>query len=320
MKNFALIGVAGYVAPRHLRAIKETANRVVAALDPHDAVGILDSFFDDLSYFREFERFDRHVEKLRRKGDEHKVHYVSICSPNYLHDAHIRFALRIGADAICEKPLVLNPWNLDALSELEGETGRRVHSILQLRLHPSIQAMKQRFAAEDAGRKRDIILTYVASRGSWYLHSWKGEKEKSGGLTTNIGIHFFDMLMWLFGPVQHSEVHISRPRKEAGYLELKHAHVRWFLSIDKQDLPYPVEPGQQATHRSISVDGEEVEFSDGFGDLHTASYRRILGGEGFTIEDTRASIDAAYAIRNATPVLVADRLHPFVSRIKSQAP
>jgi UDP-N-acetyl-2-amino-2-deoxyglucuronate dehydrogenase len=309
MKNFALIGVAGYVAPRHLRAIKETGNRVVAALDPHDAVGILDSFFDESSYFREFERFDRHIEKQRRKGDEHKIHYVSICSPNYLHDAHIRFALRIGADAICEKPLVLNPWNLDALSQLERETGRRVNSILQLRLHPSIQAMRERFVATNGTRKRDIILTYVASRGSWYLHSWKGEKEKSGGLTTNIGIHFFDMLIWLFGPVQHSEVHLSKPRKEAGYLELEHAHVRWFLSIDKQDLP----PGaEQSTYRSISVDGEEVEFSDGFADLHTASYRRILGGEGFTIEDTRASIDAAYTIRNATPALIAERAHPFV--------
>jgi UDP-N-acetyl-2-amino-2-deoxyglucuronate dehydrogenase len=313
MKNFAITGVAGYIAPRHLRAIKETGNQLVAAVDPHDAVGILDSYFDNLSYFKEFERFDRHVEKLRRKGEAQRIHYLSICSPNYLHDAHIRLALRIGADAICEKPLVLNPWNLDSLHELELETGRRVNTILQLRLHPSIRALREKLiAADPPKRKKEIVLTYIATRGDWYLHSWKGEKEKSGGLTTNIGIHFFDMLIWLFGAVDRSEVHLSEPRAESGYLELKDANVRWFLSIDKKDLPVPSEPGKQTTFRSISVNGEELEFSAGFTDLHTVSYQAIVQGEGFTIEDARASIDVAYRIRNAAIVASGDRGHPFL--------
>ena len=313
MKNFAITGVAGYIAPRHLRAIKDTGNRLVAALDPHDAVGVLDSFFDDVSYFREFERFDRHVDKLRKKGDAHRIHYLSICAPNYLHDAHIRLALRIGADAVCEKPLVLNPWNLDALAELEAETGRRVSTILQLRQHPSLLALKERLAAE-RGRTHEVVLTYIATRGDWYLHSWKGDKEKSGGLTTNIGIHFFDMLIWLFGDVQRSEVHLSERKKESGYLELERARVRWFLSIDKRDLPEPAQPGKQTTHRSIAIDGEELEFSTGFTDLHTLSYQQIVAGGGFRIEDARPSIELAYRIRNAQPARASDRMHPFALR------
>ncbi len=316
MKNFALTGVAGYVAPRHLRAIKETGNRLVAAVDPHDAVGILDSYAYDVAYFREFERFDRHLDKLRRKGEEERVHYVSICSPNYLHDAHIRFALRIGADAICEKPLVLNPWNLDALLEMENETGRRVNTILQLRLHPSIMAIREKLAADSGKFKKEIELTYITSRGDWYLHSWKGDRQKSGGLSTNIGIHFFDMLIWLFGSVQHSELHLAEPRKEAGYLELQNAHIRWFLSIDKDDLPFQAEPEKRTTFRSITVDGVEIEFSGGFTDLHTLSYQEIIDGKGFGLEDARASIETAYNIRNAQVVSVSERLHPLVKAQK----
>ena len=314
MKNFAITGVAGYIAPRHLRAIRDTGNRLVVAVDPHDAVGILDSYFEDVSYFREFERFDRHVEKLRKRGEEFRVNYLSVCSPNYLHDAHIRFALRLGADAICEKPLVINPWNLDALEELEVETGRKVNTIRQLRLHPAMQSLKERYAAEAGKGKRDILLTYITSRGSWYLHSWKGDREKSGGLSSNIGIHFFDLLIWLFGPVQRSEVHLGEPRREAGYLELANARVRWFLSIDAADLPFTSEPGKQATYRSITVDGEELEFSGGFADLHTVSYREILRGNGFGIADARPSIDAVYQIRNAHPVQAGARgpVHPLV--------
>lgn len=311
MRNFAITGVAGYVAPRHLRAIRETGNRLVAACDPHDAVGVLDGYFDDVSYFREYERFDRHVEKLRRKGEEHRVHYLSICSPNYLHDAHIRFALRVGADAVCEKPLVLNPWNLDALSELERETGRRVSTILQLRVHPSMRALKEKLAASNGCGKKEIVLTYITSRGSWYLHSWKGDREKSGGLSSNIGIHFFDLLIWLFGPVRHSQVHVSDPRRESGWLELANANVRWFLSIDRNDLPFPSEPGKQTTYRSIVVDGEEIEFSGGFTDLHTISYREILDGKGFGIEDARVSIETAYNIRNARVQEPGERGHPL---------
>jgi UDP-N-acetyl-2-amino-2-deoxyglucuronate dehydrogenase len=314
VKNFAITGVAGYIAPRHLRAIRDTGNRLAAAVDPHDAVGVLDSFFDDVEYFREFERFDRHVEKLRRRGEGEKVHYVSICSPNYLHDAHIRFALRVGADAICEKPLVLNPWNLDALAELEKESGKKAFAILQLRLHPSIVSLKEKLSSSPGGKRKNVLLTYVTSRGNWYLHSWKGEKSKSGGLSTNIGIHFFDVLIWLFGAVRHSEVHLAGPGKEAGYLELKDADVRWFLSIDRNDLPFRAEAGQQATYRSMAVDGEEIEFSGGFSDLHTLSYREILRGEGFGLEDARPSIEAVHTIRNARIVGENDRINPFASR------
>lgn len=309
LKNFALIGGAGYIAPRHFKAIKETGNRLVAVSDPHDSMGILDSFFDDVDYFREFERFDRHIEKLRRQGEEKRVHYVSICSPNYLHDAHIRFALRVKADAICEKPLVLNPWNLDALLDLEQETGKKVYAILQLRLHPSLQALKQRLEQGKASSLKEIVLTYITSRGNWYLYSWKGDKNKSGGLSTNIGVHFFDALLWLFGGVCHSELHLREPRKEAGFLELEKGRVRWFLSIDKNDLP---PDARTRTYRSISVDGEEIEFSEGFADLHTLNYQEILGGNGFGIEDARASIETVYHIRNAEPVKPKGTGHNFL--------
>ena len=312
MRNFAITGVGGYVAPRHLRAIRDTGNRLVAATDPHDAAGVLDSYFGDVSYFVEFERFDRHVEKLRRKGGEHRVHYLSICSPNYLHDAHIRFALRVGADVICEKPLVLNPWNLDALAELESETGRKVNTILQLRLHPAIRLLREGLLAAGAKRKKNVVLTYITARGNWYQHSWKGNKEKSGGLSTNIGIHFFDLLLWLFGAVEHSEVHLSEERKEAGILELKNARVRWFLSIDPADLPFPWAPGKQATFRSLEVDGHEIEFSGGFADLHTASYQNVLEGNGFGVDDARISIETAHLIRHAKVSKAGDDAHPLL--------
>jgi UDP-N-acetyl-2-amino-2-deoxyglucuronate dehydrogenase len=312
--NFALTGVGGYVAPRHLQAIRDTGHKLVAAVDPHDAVGILDRYFEDTAYFREFERFDRHAEKLRRKGDDQRIHYLSICSPNYLHDSHIRFALRIGADAICEKPLVINPWNLDALSELERETGRRVYNVLQLRLHPSIIALKERIERGPADRTYAIDLSYVTSRGRWYDVSWKSDLEKSGGIATNIGVHFFYMLQWVFGGVTETQVHLSEPRRAAGALHLKRAVVRWFLSIDRADLPEGT-PAGKTTFRSLQVAGEEVEFSDGFADLHTAVYREVLAGRGFGIEDARACIELVHDVRTATPVrAAADSVHPLALR------
>jgi UDP-N-acetyl-2-amino-2-deoxyglucuronate dehydrogenase len=262
-KNFALIGVGGYVAPRHLRAIKDTGNILVAAADPSDSVGILDGYFNDVRFFVEFERFDRHVEKLRRLGPEQQVHYVSICSPNYLHDAHARFALRVDADAICEKPLVLNPWNIDALAEREQESGRHIYTVLQLRVHPALIALRERLMREPAGKVHDVCLTYVTVRGRWYHVSWKGQVDRSGGLATNIGIHFFDLLIWLFGPVTHNEVHFADPTRIGGYLELSRARVTWFLSIDRTDLPETVATAGKSTYRSITIDGEEVEFSEG---------------------------------------------------------
>jgi len=311
VKNFALIGAAGYIAPRHMKAIKETGNRLVAALDKHDAVGIMDSYFPDSSFFVEFERFDRHMEKLRRKGEEERVHYVSIASPNYLHDSHIRFALRVGADPICEKPLVLNPWNLDAIADLEKENDNKVHSILQLRLHPAIRALKEKVARNPG--KYDVDLTYITSRGLWYLVSWKGDVSKSGGVATNIGIHFFDMLQWVFGRVQHLTVHVSEPTRVAGYLELEKARVRWFLSIDRSDLPKTAVETRKTTYRSITVNGEELEFSEGFTDLHTVSYAEILKGNSFTLNDVRPSIEIAYQIRNALPVGRKGEYHPFLA-------
>lgn len=301
MKNFALIGVAGYIAPRHLKAIKDTGNRLIAATDPFDSVGILDHYFDDVDYFKEFERFDRHAEKLRRANSDKKIDYVSICSPNYLHDAHIRFALRIGADAICEKPLVLNPWNLDGLAELEKESGKRIYNILQLRVHPSIISLKEKISQGKSNKKHEVNLTYITSRGRWYYYSWKGDIQKSGGVATNIGIHFFDMLIWIFGKVQNLRVEYSSERKNIGYLELEKANVKWFLSLDKSDLPEDVIKEGKSTYRSITVDGEEIEFSGGFVDLHTIVYEKILKGEGFGIEDARASIELAYNIRHSKP-------------------
>lgn len=294
---FAITGVAGFVAPRHLNAIRDTGNRLVAAVDPHDAVGILDRYSFDTRFFTEFERFDRHLEKLRRGPEHERVRYVSVCSPNYLHDAHVRLALRIGADAICEKPLVVNPWNLDALAQLEHETGRRVYTVLQLRLHPSLVALKAKLTAA-ASRRHEVVLTYVTGRGRWYDVSWKGRVEQSGGVATNIGIHFFDLLIWLFGRAQHSEVHLHAPNRMAGFFDLETASVRWFLSTAVSDLPPTVPPGQ-STFRSISVDGEEVEFTEGFVDLHTRVYEDVLAGGGFGIEDARPSIELAYLVRTA---------------------
>ena len=311
MKNFAITGVAGYIAPRHLKAIVDTGNRLVAAIDPHDAVGILDRHSFDVRFFTEFERFDRHLEKLRRGAADQRVDFVSICSPNYLHDAHIRLALRVGADAICEKPLVINPWNLDALEELERETGRRVNTVLQLRLHPSLIALKQKLAAKSA--RHDVSLTYVTSRGHWYDVSWKGSPERSGGVATNIGIHFFDLLMWLFGPVLECDVHRSDPTKMAGHLELERATVRWFLSTDRHDLPFVAQPGSRTTFRSIAVDGEEVEFTEGFADLHTRVYDETLAGRGFGIADARPSIELAYRIRHAPVTAPRIAPHPMLA-------
>ncbi len=295
------MGVAGFVAPRHLAAIKATGNRLVAAVDPHDAVGVLDRYAFDVRFFTEIERFDRHIEKLRRGPDEHRVHIVSVCSPNYLHDAHIRMALRAGADVICEKPLVINPWNLDPLEEIEAETGRRVHTVLQLRLHPQLMALKARLDADPSSNRHDVELTYITTRGSWYDVSWKGSDERSGGIVTNIGIHLFDLLLWLFGGVQGCAVHLRDARRAAGALELERARVRWFLSAEPSDLPFAPEPGVRTTHRAITVDGQDVEFSDGFTDLHTRVYQEMLAGRGFGIADARPSITLSSRIRT-TPV------------------
>ena len=296
MKNFALIGAAGYVAPRHLRAIKDTGNQLIAALDKFDSVGVMDSYFPKADFFVEFERFDRHIEKLKRAGTH--LDYVSICTPNYLHDSHIRMALRRGADAICEKPLVLNPWNIDALIDIEKESGQKTNTILQLRLHPSIIALKQKVASENKRGKYDIDLTYITSRGNWYDISWKGDQSKSGGIATNIGVHFYDMLSWIFGDVQENIVHLKEKDKSAGYLEFKNARVRWFLSINENDLPKDVKEKGQRTFRSITIDNEELEFSAGFTDLHTISYQEILKGNGFGLKDSEKSIKIVHDIRN----------------------
>jgi len=313
-KNFALTGVAGYVAPRHLNAIKETGNRLVAAVDPHDAVGILDRYSFNVRFFTEFERFDRHLEKLRRGPDDERVHYVSICSPNYLHDAHIRLALRVGAHPICEKPLVINPWNLDALQELERETGCRVNTVLQLRLHPLLQGLKGRLDLRSSAQ-HEVCLTYITARGRWYDVSWKGSVERSGGLVTNIGIHFFDLLIWLFGQVVDVGVHLDEPKRMAGFIELERARVHWFLSTDMTDLPYAPQTGVKTTFRSITVDGEELEFSDGFADLHTRTYEEVIAGRGFGIDDARASIELTHRIRHTpvTPARDVRQLHPLMA-------
>ena len=307
MKNFALIGAAGFIAPRHLKAIKETGNNLLAALDKHDNVGILDSFFPNADFFTEFERFDRHLDKIKRKHE--KADYISICSPNYLHDSHIRFALRYGADAICEKPLVLNPWNIDALSEIEKETGRKVNTILQLRLHPSIIALREKIKNGPKDKIYDIDLSYMTSRGHWYHSSWKGDLSKSGGIATNIGIHFFDMLIWLFGAPKKNVVHLRNEDMSAGYVELEKARVRWMLSINYDHLPSTVKSQGKRTYRSLTIEGNEIEFSEGFTDLHTLSYLQVLKGTGFGLQDARPSIEMAHQIREARPVgLVGDFL------------
>lgn len=319
MKNFAIIGVGGYIAPRHLKAIKDTGNRLVAALDVNDSVGILDRFFPDVPFFTEFERFDRYVEKLRRQGGENKVDYVTVCSPNYLHDAHIRFALRIGANAICEKPLVLNPWNLDALQEMEKESGRTVNTILQLRVHPALVALRESLQSTTNGpqtTKHEVVLTYITSRGPWYLSSWKGNHEKSGGVATNIGIHFFDLLIWLFGPVQNNDVHYADALKTGGSIELEHAKVKWFLSIDRNDLPESATECGLPTFRSITVDGKEIEFSEGFTDLHTMVYQRTLDGNGFGLDDARPAIALAHDIRHARQSGISPDSHPLMQHIQ----
>lgn len=313
-KNFALIGVGGYIAVRHLNAIKEVGGNLLAALDPNDSVGVIDSFFPEADFFVEFERFDRHVDKLRRIGKQ--VDYVSICSPNYLHDSHIRFALRSGADAICEKPLVLNPWNIDALQEIEEETGNKVNNILQLRLHPAIQSLKERVAKADPDKVFDIDLTYITGRGSWYATSWKGDMTKSGGIATNIGVHFFDMLSWVFGSLKGNKVHVSNNETAAGYLEYEKARVRWFLSLDVDNIPEKLRKQGKRTFRSIQMDGEEIEFSDGFTDLHTRVYEEILQGNGFGLEEARSSIETVYAIRNAEPLGLQGEYHPFLKEVK----
>lgn len=312
MKNFAITGIAGYIAPRHLIAIKDTQNNLVAATDPHDSVGILDRYFPDTSFFTEYERFDRHLEMLRRTDPENHVEYLAICSPNHLHDAHIRLALRIGADAICEKPLVLNPWNLDVLEDLEKESGKKVYNVLQLRVHPSLIKLKEKIDSEKKNKKHQVTLTYITSRGMWYNYSWKGVIEKSGGIATNIGVHFFDLLIWYFGNTQHSEVHLSQPDKISGYLELENAEVQWYLSLDKMDLPKEAVAAGKTTHRSILIDGDEIEFTEGFTDLHTKIYENILVGNGFGIKEARASIETVYNIRNMKPFRNSAKHHPFV--------
>lgn len=313
MSNFALIGAAGYIAPRHMQAIKVTGNQLVCALDPSDSVGVIDSYFPDSSFFTEFERFDRHVDRRQRSQDSEHVHYVSICSPNYLHDAHIRFALRSGADAVCEKPVVSNPWNIDGLLEMEEVTGRRVNTILQLRLHPAIIALRDRIRAETLDRKHEVDLTYITARGRWYLHSWKGDVKKSGGIATNIGVHFFDMLHFIFGGLQENRVHLNEDRRAAGYLEYEKARVRWFLSVEAEDVPEPHRSAGQRTFRSITIDGEEIEFSGGFTDLHTVSYEKIIAGEGFGLETNRCAVVTVTAIRGATPLPLTGDYHPLAA-------
>ena len=312
-KNFGIIGVAGYIAVRHLHAIKETGNNLLASLDKFDSVGRIDSYFPDSDFFVEFERFDRHFDKLKRTGT--KIDYVSICSPNYLHDSHIRFALRHQAEAICEKPIVLNPWNIDALQEIENETGHKIYTVLQLRLHPKILELREKIRNGPKGKIYDIDMTYVTSRGNWYSISWKGDIQKSGGVATNIGIHFFDMLSWIFGDTRKNIVHISEPHKAAGYLELENARVRWFLSLDYNDIPLLFRESGKRTYRSITVNGEEIEFSEGFADLHTESYKEILSGKGFGLKEARQSVETAYNIRNSKPVGLQGDYHPILRTI-----
>ena len=319
MKNFSLIGVAGYIAPRHLKAIKDTGNRLVAALDNNDSVGIMDSYFPEADFFVEFERFDRHIEKLRyEKGI--RLDYTSICTPNYLHDAHVRMALRVGSDAVCEKPLVLNPWNIDALSKIEASTGQRIWNILQLREHASILALKKEIEQGPDDKIYDIDLTYLTSRGNWYYTSWKGDQQKSGGIATNIGVHFFDMLSWIFGEVQSNQVHIHEHDRASGRLVLKRANVRWFLSINDELLPEAVIEKGSRTYRSITIGGKELEFSGGFTELHTKAYEAILNGEGYGIEETRQAIQMVHDIRYMRPTGLEGDYHPLAKRPLSRHP
>ena len=318
MKNFALIGAAGYIAPRHMKAIRDTGNNLIAALDPFDSVGILDGYFPEADFFTHYERFDRHIDKLRRTGT--RVDYVSICSPNFLHDAHIRFGLRNGADIICEKPIVLNPWNIEALGDIEQETGKKIYNILQLRLHPGIQRLKEKIDKGPADKVYDIDLTYITSRGHWYYTSWKGDTEKSGGVATNIGVHFFDMLAWIFGDVRENKVHIHTHDRAAGYLELDKARIRWFLSINNTTLPEEARNKGLRTFRSLAIGGEDYDFSGGFTELHTRSYEHILEGNGFGISDTITAIKAVHNIRHAEPEGLKGDYHPLAALPLSRHP
>jgi UDP-N-acetyl-2-amino-2-deoxyglucuronate dehydrogenase len=312
-KQFGLIGAAGYIAPRHMKAIKETGNNIIAALDPFDSVGIIDSYYPQAAFFTEPERFDRHMDKLRKSGTQ-AIEYVSICSPNYLHDSHIRMSLRNQANVICEKPLVLNPWNVDALAEIEKETGKKIYNILQLRHHPSVLHLKQKIQEGPADKVYDIDLTYITSRGAWYFYSWKGNIQKSGGIATNIGIHFFDMLSWIFGEISDNKVHVSQPHMASGFIHLEKARIRWFLSVDSNHLPSKAQEAGQSTYRSILVDGEEFEFSGGFTDLHTVTYKNILEGHGFGLDHVRPSISIAYEIRNAPVLGLIGDYHPMAKK------
>lgn len=319
MKNFALIGAAGYIAPRHMKAIKETNNSLVAAMDTFDSVGVIDSYFPNADFFVEFERFDRHISKLQFEK-KLSLDYVSVCTPNYLHDSHIRFGLRQGADVICEKPVVLNPWNIDALKEVEKKTGKTIFNILQLRVHPSIIALKQKIENGPKDKIYDVDLTYLTSRGNWYYTSWKGDITKSGGIATNIGVHFYDMLSWIFGEVKQNIVHVHTHDRAAGYLEFKQARVRWFLSINAETLPDEVKAKGQTTYRSITVEGEELEFSSGFTDLHTVSYQEIIAGRGYGLEAPRQAIEIVHNIRHATPIGAKGDYHPFAKKPLAKHP
>ncbi len=309
MKNFALIGAAGYIAPRHLGAIKHTNNNLVAALDKFDSVGVMDSYFPNADFFVEFERFDRHLEKMKRS--DKKLDFVSICTPNYLHDSHIRFGLRNGADVICEKPIVLNPWNIDLLEDMEKETGNNIYNILQLRLHPSVIALKEKIDKGPKDKIYDVDLTYLTSRGHWYYTSWKGDVNKSGGIATNIGVHFYDMLCWIFGDVKKNVVNVSTHDRSAGYLEFERARVRWFLSINYDVLPQEIKEKGLRTYRSITIEGEEFEFSGGFTELHNRSYEEVLSGNGFRIGEARKAIEIVHDIRHETPIGLKGEYHPF---------
>lgn len=315
MKNFALCGAGGYIAPRHLKAIRDTGNRLVAAVDPKDSVGVLDQYTFDVRFFTEIERFDRYLEKLKRGPEAGRIKYLSVCSPNYLHDAHCRLGLRVGADVICEKPLVINPWNLDALEELEEETGHRIWTVLQLRAHDKLVELREQLqATRPDGGKHEVELTYITARGHWYDVSWKGQNEKSGGVPTNIGIHFFDMLLWMFGGVVEARVHLDEARRMAGFIELENARVRWFLSVDGKDLPETPAPGGKTTFRSITVDGTEIEFSEGFTDLHTRVYEQTLAGKGFGIAAARPAIQLVHSMREQPTAAHGNDGHPFLSR------
>jgi len=317
-KRFALIGASGYIAPRHMQAITETNNELIAALDPYDGIGIMDSHFPQASFFTEFERFDRFIDKYHRENEK-KIDYMAITTPNYLHDAHIRFALKSGCDAICEKPLVLNPHNIDQLKIIEQETGKKVNNILQLRLHPSIIALKekvQKELTENPSKIYDIDLTYLTSRGKWYFVSWKGDESKSGGIASNIGVHFYDMLCWIFGDVEENIVHLKTADANAGSFKLKHANVRWFLSVNYDYIPEDVKSTGQTTFRSITVDGDEIEFSGGFKDLHTRSYEEILAGNGFGLDEAYGSIRTVSSIRNQNAIGLKGEYHPFAKKVK----